>query len=481
MNRKTLVFVLAAFVLPLILRFIWFFPGLGLPHSIATPDYPALKLPDAPVSTPISNVPKQAGGFVVIDAAHVNQFQVAQIQTLLDALGQRSAQVEMMTDSTRLRSMLKYASAYVIFSPTSNFSPEEIQLVQEFVGRGGRLAVFTDPTRGQTTYDSIGSPIGSMPDSNFANPVLEPFGITVHGDYLYDLAENEGNFRNVYFETFNRADLTWGLNKVALYGSHSLETNTGVSLLVGSDKTYSSETDSLPLGDSQPGWTAAALSQNGNVLALGDFSFLTPPYNTVADNAVLIDNIADFLLSGTRTYNLSLFPYVFSSSSLDILPTSNVQMTAEMTGMLSTYQRSFSTLDMQVDIVNEAPSGGNLIVLGTFSQADDLDPFVKPFNLKMSNFNEYIEIPGLGKVGKSGNGLLLFAPGKQGNTLILLADSEDDLLSLMGLLISGDLSSCVLQGDLGICSIGYGGSFSINTPTPFPTPTLTGPTPTPSG
>ena len=45
---------------------------------------------------------------------------------------------------------------------------------------------------------------------------------------------------------------------------------------------------------SAQGWAAAAINKDQNVLAMGDFTFLMPPYDTVADNATLIGHLADF-------------------------------------------------------------------------------------------------------------------------------------------------------------------------------------------
>ena len=483
MNRKITLIALAAFVLPLLLRLIWFFPGFYPLHAIATPDYANLKLPEAPVSTPESNQVKQVGGVVVIDNAHSNQFQPDEIQTLVDALGQRGARVELNTDSSKLESQLKYASAYLIFSPYYKYTPSEVQIIQDFIGRGGRMAVFTDPTRGLVIYDPLGNPIDSIPDTTEVNPLLEPFGITINGDYLYNLDENEGNFRNVYFESFGKSDLTWGLKKVVLYGAHSLETDSGLALVSGNDKTFSSETDATPNNDPKQGWAAAALDKTGNVLAVGDFTFLTPPYNTVGDNAVFISNIADFLLGGTLKYSLADFPYLFTGTSVDILPTSNIEMTANLISAISKFQSSYQAINTQINIVQDSSSSQNLIVLGTFAQADDLDKFVKPFNVTLNDANDYIQLPGFGQLGKTGNAILLFSSGNNGNTLVLLADTEYDLTSLMSNLSGDDLSKCVLQGEIGVCSIGFGGSFSTTTPTPEAKPTgatPTGVTPTPA-
>ncbi len=468
MDRKIFWVALAALVLPIIIRLVWFFPGFNFPRSIATPDYANLKPPEAPVSTTQVEAVKQLGGVVVVDYAHTNQFQPGEIQTLTDALTQRGAQVEFASDQTTLAVQLKVASAYVVISPSTPFASDDIQLVTDFVSRGGRLAVFTDATRGQVMYDFSGNPVGNTPDVDSANPLLEPFGITINGDYLYNLVENEGNFRNVYFKSFGKSDLTWGLSKIALYGTHSVETDSGLPLFIGDDKTLSSTTDATPSNYPKEGWSAAVLSKDGNVLAAGDFTFLMAPYNTVGDNSSLISNIADFLLSGQRKDVLTDFPYIFNGTTVDILPTSNIQLTAGMTGALSKLQAQLAATGIELKVVKDNPTDDNLIVLGTFSSSDDLTKYVEPFNVKLDDSSEYVDIPQFGKLGRSGNGVLLFSHSDKGTTLVLLANTEDDVTTLMDTLSSGDLSTCLIQGDVGLCSIGTGSSFSEGgTSTPF--------------
>lgn len=482
MTRKIIWIVLAALLLPLVLRLFWFFPGFNLPRSVATPDYNDLKMPQAPISTPAPEQVDQTGGMVLIDYTHGNQFQPDEIQTLDDALAARGAATQLISDASQLASQLKGASAYVIISPAAFFSSDEIHLLQDFVKRGGRLAVFTDATRGLVTYDYNGNPVASASDSEIANPLLRPFGLSFNSDYLYNLVQNEGNFRDVYFDTFGKSDLTWGLKRVALYGVHSVQTDSGLALLIGGDKTLSSETDATPQGDSKNGWAAAALSSDGNVLAIGDFTFFTPPYNTVADNGILIQNIADFLVGGARQAALENFPYVFQGEAVSVLPTSNVQLTAEITGALSRLQSSLDSTNTNLQVVKNPPSSGDLLVLGTFSPSDDLAPYIEPFDLTLDDYNEFVDVPHFGKIGRAGNGLLLFKPGADGNQLVLLADTVDDLTTLMDTLSGGDLSGCVLQNDMGICSIGFGGGFSESTPLPeLPEGTPTEEVPTPAG
>jgi hypothetical protein len=288
-----------------------------------------------------------------------------------------------------------------------------------------------------------------------ANPLLEPFGISIDNDYMYNLEKNEGNFRNVFFDKFGKAELTFGLKQVALYGTHSVKSDSGLILLRGTESTFSSVSDAY-----DPAQGGAAISEDGNVVAFGDFTFLTPPYDHVADNSTLIANIADFLLDGRRAPSLTNFPYIFNQAVLQVFPTSDVQMTAEMVSALSSLQTSLRAVNISMQIVDEKPADGDVLQLETFTSSDDLASISNKFNLNFDESEDYVTVPGFGNIGRTGNGLLLFNPGKKGNTLVLLSDTLDDLTVLVGVVSSGSLTSCIVQDRSGVCSVGFGGSFS---------------------
>ena len=461
MKRDMLWIALAALLVPILARIIWFYPGVPSRPEIATPDYQSLSLPQPPVETPAAaEEVKAMGGIVVVDYAHSNQFQMGEIRSFKEEIERRGGQLELNTDPTALRNSLKYSSAYVIISPSVGFSSLEIHDIRAFAQRGGRLLVLTDATRSVTYFDFFTGATIVAPDVNAVNPLLANFGILVNNDYLYDLVENEGNFRNVYFNEFGKDALTFGLQQVAFYGTHSVRSDLGQLLLLGAESTLSSISDAHNPVDG-----AAVLSEDGNVAVFGDFTFLTPPYSSVADNATLIANLADFILGGKRTVSLANFPYVFSQSAVQVFPTSEVQMTAELIAALGRLQFSLETVNISMQVQNEEPTGGDKIVLGTFTSTEDLAPYIEPFDLVMEEFSEFVEVSGFGKVGRFGNGILLFEPGQKGNTLVLLANTVDDLTQLLGTLNSGSLEGCVFQGEIGICSIGFGGSFSEATPT----------------
>lgn len=457
--KKNLLFIaLAALVLPVLARGLWFYRGAPSQRPpVATPDYASLEVPQAPLregGTEAEDV-EQMGGVVLFDLSHGNRFAMPEVAAFTEAVSQRGGRAETLIDPALLEFNLKYVRAFVVVSPSVAFLPSEIRLVREFVERGGKLLVFTDATRNVIYYDFFADSLTVYGDVNAANPLLDPFGITIKNDYLYNLERNEGNYRNVLFDQFGKSELTFGLKEVAFYGAHSVESPSGLILLQGTESTLSSMDDAH-----HPSQGGAALSADGNVIALGDFTFMSSPYNSYADNAVFIQNLADFALSGKQTPVLKNFPFIFEDGSVQIYLTEEAQMTAEMVYALGRLQSTLLSAGLQSEFVDEMPENGNAIIIGTYAPVEEIESLADQFGVSFNEGLEYISIEGLGDIGKYGNGVLLFEAGKNGNMIVMLSDSVDNLLSLLNTVSSGYLSDCITQGSIAVCGVGYGGSFS---------------------
>ncbi len=444
---------LAALLLPILVRGIWFYQGWPAHRDIRPPDYATNAVPLPPVSTPASaTVQAFSGRIVVFDAAHSNQFTSSELEYFTNELGKRGGRVEIDSGETLLATRLKYASAYVVIAPNAAFSAEEIQLIQDFVSRGGRLLVFTDPTRPMTNIDMYSGTVIVRPDSEFANPLLAAIKMTVSRDYLYNLVSHEGNFRNVFFTRFGKDPLTRSLNQVALYGSHSIITQGGTPLLIGDPNTLSSATDTG--GD----LVAAALSADRNVLAIGDMSFLISPYNTVADNGQFISLLADFALSASRSYSIADFPYVFERP-VSILTTGVMEMESDLLTPIANLQNTLRTTNITLEFGTKSTSGTDLLVLGSLESSQDLDPYIQPFQLNLED-PKTITLPAFGMVNRAGLGLLLYDRTPKKNMLVLLTDQLEDMSALVELLSSGDLSPCILQKNTALCTLSSGSGSS---------------------
>jgi len=447
-THTRIILAVVLFILPILVRSVTFYQTPFYKAEVSRPDFASFKLPEPP--TPSASLaavaaPAGEGKVVIIDAYHGNQYVPNEIEPLVTALSARGGRVEFDKGVQPLAGQLKYASAYIVFSPSLAFSGDELRAIRQFVDSGGRLLVFADPTRSLIAVDSYSGATFVSPDVNYINPVLAPYGLSFANDYLYNLQDNEGNFRNVKFVDFSDSPMTAGLKMVVFYGVHSVQPNTGSSLIRSDSNTFSSLTDQRGI------YAPLALSENGQVLAAGDFSFLTNPFNQVADNAMLLGAIADFALGSERAPSLVNFPYLFSRPT-SLVTVGEVRLDASLLGPIATLQNALKLVNVPLNVRAKAADGSDVIVLGALQDQDTISVYTRPFGITLNEENG-IDIKGLGKVSAEDSGLLLFSQSPRSNTLVLLAPTAKMLPELVRLVAGGDLSSCVVQENIGICSL----------------------------
>ncbi|WP_420642275.1 hypothetical protein [Candidatus Leptofilum sp.] len=373
--RRGLIFLLIFLLLliaPTAVRYLQHYQ-LGGGERSEPPTYDVASVVESvptPAAATFVDAPETFGGIVLLDQAHDNAFTLDEIGYLDGRLAARG--IEMISyASGDLAIALRGVNAFVVITPLVQFSPEEIQAVENFVQRGGRLLMMGDPTRYNVIVeeDLFTFNVFVETDKIPLNSLANSFDLIFNGDYLYNTIENEGNFRNIILEEVGFADssLTADLEQVALYGSHSIQVGAGAeSLMAGDDNTWSSATD-------RPGGlTLAATSADGNVLAIGDIQFMMEPYFTVLDNARFIAQIADFLGEPIRRdYTVSDFPYFFGDS-IELIYTGTPELGPDAFDEIITLQDSLRDADKELTLVTNDSQSGDAIYLGLYNQADDV-------------------------------------------------------------------------------------------------------------
>jgi len=242
-----------------------------------------------------------------------------------------------------------------------------------------------------------------------------------------------------------------------LYAAHSIQTQTGTSLLLTSGETKSSRTDQ------SGGFSAAALDASGKVLAIGDMSFLQPPYNQVADNALWIQRIADFLLGAERVHDLKDFPFLFQRPVV-IVPMSDVSLSASLLGPITSIQQELASVGVVSSVATEAADGKDLIILGTYS-SPGISKYIDPLGITLPSTSVFInslpmiDILGFGSIPSTGIGLVLLSRTDTRTTLLLLAEESYSLTDLMSVIGPNGFSNCVLQGNVAVCGLSGDSSF----------------------
>jgi len=126
-TRNRIFIAIALIALPVLLRVVYFYQLPYLNFNVQKPDYASFAIPEPPTpSSKVENVVNPTNGkIVLIDNFHGNQFVADEIEPLVTAINAQGAQVEFDTGEKALALELKYASAYIIFAPSSAFSSDE--------------------------------------------------------------------------------------------------------------------------------------------------------------------------------------------------------------------------------------------------------------------------------------------------------------------------------------------------------------------
>ncbi|HEY60738.1 MAG TPA: DUF4350 domain-containing protein [Anaerolineae bacterium] len=498
MKKNRLLIALAIILLPIISRFLWFYRGIYFPsRTVQEPDYLSLSIPQPEIATPfaVSAGNKNENITILFDQSHTNRFSLPQIDALTSSLLWQGAEIAILENGESLSENLKSAVAFVIIAPTLEYSDEEIRTVTNFVERGGRLLVITDPTR--SFYEN---PSNREDSVDITNSILAPFDLAFHNDYVYNLTKNEGNFRNVYLKPVKGLALTKKIDQVVFYAARSVAAKNNFVIL-GDDDTLSSLTD-------QGGNLAlAALSSNGNVLALGDVTFINSPYYQVEDNYQFVVNMSDFLMNAERIRTLTDFPELFSQP-VGVLLTDGIELDQALITELSDLIDSREESGTTITLLEEPKEGYDLIVLGLFPPEPDMAVFVKEFGIDFdynseeefngvnSDFNiqengevlvettpvptqgsantpssegntpfpsptptpyqdvtlgKALYIPGFGKIPAEGLGFFLLDHQIDRTVLILMTDNQEDLVDLLTMLVRGSIKGCLVQHNIAVC------------------------------
>ena len=322
--KKRIAIVLIGVIVVVLGRGFFFYSGFYNPPPSDIPSYKHILVPAAPSTEFSDNASDNISRTVLIDLAHDNNFEIDELNVLMlrlisqgltirflkekdelrkELLGEEEEEKEEPLDEEdkkkeenqeeevldeekakeggeeeeleeeELKEALPVPNAFIIVSPQGEFSKKEKKTIGEFVDNGGKLLLIADPTkRGKINSLSL------------------DFGLIFEPDYLYNMKENEINYRNIFVSKFKENEVTKNLEKVALYTVGSISSADGGIAFVD-ENTFSS------LIETRGKLSPIALAQEAKVLAISDLTFMTEPYNGVLDNNQLISNIADWLAS----------------------------------------------------------------------------------------------------------------------------------------------------------------------------------------
>lgn len=254
---------------------------------------------EAPAEGSVTVQQRSETGVVLVDMAHRNRMSQAEIQPLLAGITAAGYEIDLLESTDDFDRSLTRADAFVVIDPGAGYSDTEVNRVETFVDRGGRLLLVGEPT----TLEIVGSVL--LERGNQLTSLSSRFGFEFGEAHLFNMAHNDGNHQNVFAEPVVDNELTEAVSRTAFYAATSITVREGRTLLVAEPETRSSRTDATG--------TYPVAAVNGNVLAIADGTFLRRGNFNVVDNEELVGNVVRFLVSGEKRQTLAGYPSIVSS------------------------------------------------------------------------------------------------------------------------------------------------------------------------
>jgi hypothetical protein len=479
---------LTLLALPAVARVIYYYTGTYDAKPVPRPDLSQIEEPTPAIGDFADRPVARPPGTILLDMAHDNRFETAELSVLRARLAARGQQLQATDDTDDLMQRLRNARALVIVSPGRDWTPDEIQAAETFVEKGGRMLLVGDPTRFEVFFpDDFSMSYILDYDATHLNDLAARYGILFGHDYLYNTVENEGNYRNIRLDDFAGGALTEGLDQVVFYAAHSISSQEPALIAAGGETRSSTSQRGGDLA-------VAVLAADGSVLALSDLTFMTEPYNAAYDNDRFLSNIADFLSGAERLYDLADFPYYFDER-VELVYAGDPVLNDSLLESGSALQALLAQQDVELTLVDEENIEQDTLFFGLYDEAEEVEPYLADVGvtLVLSPTVEgngepapeaapepvsatitgtvpatatvgsgeaagaqtpaeteagRIEIASLGDLTAVGTALLLFQDDGERQVLLVLADSATGLDRSVERLADGDLSGCLLQPTL---------------------------------
>jgi hypothetical protein len=521
-------------VLPSLARLGFYYQWPHAAPDVPRPDLSEVDVLEREVVAFLDAEAQQGAGRVLIDRAHDNAVGDTELNVLLSRLTARGLEAVSLSADDDLSSALRTAVGLVVVSPHDPYTAREIRAVERFVEQGGRVFLATDPSRyaiEAELHDLYGEIWVTESDVAAMNGLASTFGLAFADDYLYNTAENGGNYQYVILRDFAESVVTAGLEQVIFYAAHSLATSEE-PLITVDEQTVSS------LSEQRGGLATMGLGGGGRVLAVSDFTFMTEPYNAVADNNRLVANVADFLAGATRTFGLTEFPHFFGDD-VDLVSVlverDDIARPIGAVGAASSLQAALNVADKTLHWRTEAVDAHDVIYLGLYGGIEfwpevgeilvgegisftldtvekelaDLTPTPTPRFTPTPTptpetsptptptpqpLRDWVHLPGFGRVDAKETALFYHNEIDGRQVLIVLSFSETGLRGATDRLLWGDYTGCLIDEDrnadpdaigFALCPTAYEPSAVEPTPVATPTPAPENgleatPTPTPA-
>ena len=371
------------------------------------------------------SVGERAGGLVLVDTLHSNGFSSREILTLRTRVVAQGYDLELLGNFARasepdrraqFAERLRQADSLVVITPLIAYSAGEVDLIEDFVRKGGKLVMVSDPGR----RDQM-------------NTLAQRFGVQFRPDYLYNQLENAHNFQNIFVRDFRPDELTSGLDTIVLFTAGSI-TSSGPGLAVVDAHTESA------VAENNGDLYVMARAADRNVLAISDFTFMIPPYDSTLDNDRLLSNIIDFATTSDRVFHLADFPHFYQTG-----PDDGVQILLGRPDLLGSGAKLKSGLEeygIAADIQGTEDVSRDTVFLGLHDDALQVRQYLQAAGIRV---DDTVGLPFGAEVDSKGTSVTVLDREGGRHVLILLADTPKTLDAAAARLLDGKFRSNLIS------------------------------------
>jgi hypothetical protein len=149
MKRNLWILAIVCLLLPGLITYFWFYSVAPKAAQSDLPDYSKIDFPRPNLSTavPMAKPPVKPNVTILFDLQHQNLYSISEIDPLVREIESYGGSIQTTSEQTNLETGLKTADVFICIAPILRFNQLEITQITNFVKRGGKLVVFTDPTR----------------------------------------------------------------------------------------------------------------------------------------------------------------------------------------------------------------------------------------------------------------------------------------------------------------------------------------------
>ena len=380
---------------------------------------PAVNIPYERIGLPASQirdfteVPTIREGLFLLDGAHGNRFSKEEISVLLSRVADRGYDIEFIGSESPfggfisldlrdrlplLEEKLRGADSFVVILPTDSYVRAELDIIERFVEKGGKLLLLGDPTR-DSEINSLG----------------ERFGIAFQPDYLYNMVDYDINFQHVILNSFRPDEITASLEQIVLYTAGSIK-SSGAGLAFTDGNTRSSMVERI-----EPFYPIVK-ERNGKVLAISDVTFIIPPQNSILDNDRFISNIADYLTQSRREFELADFPHFFQKEVDILLGRSDIfDIGAALKNTLSSFQ-----IDSEIRSVEDLTK--DTIFIGLYQDSGRVAQYLGISGIRI---DDTLRTPFTPAITTDGTGIVMLHKTQDRHVLTILGTSPSSLVNMI--------------------------------------------------